>query len=506
MNELNKLYKDMLLSWNTLVKSDGRILLDLDGEEYPITIDGMNLYLPTTDVLDEVAVGKVFWHPACEDITSKETEVFKVLRKVTCLRLLNAFRSVPPVLFPLAGAKPKGSWNQRTLDLLEPLKGAKGQTVKELIDLFSRLHVEVEENGLDNRFVHFKTSKSSGKLSKSSGEKVYYSTKPEFPFYNELVRRIARTEGKTDNQQIEINNHSVSRAAVKLAIHLFQFIVPAVLSPDDHIHEANSPIAARMVSYLGCYSDIAEQINKIQGTFRSEFAKAGIYPINLSWTEDMENLSEWYKQVPKMDYNTHNTHEETVHQAAGRQDFAGLMSVSSNIGQAPVQQTPGSHVQQVGPGIDPLTGFVVTPPPQVLASDRLTRYECNYGAGRVTHYGVDTLTNLPVMYTCTKQGSFLERQTPNPQAGMMNMLGGFNMGMGNGMGGMNGMMGNMGGMNMGMGQPIVLPNGMIQLPNGQVVHPSMLNQQQPVMPTGSPSVTNLDNGGGSGFGNSPAWG
>lgn len=143
----------------------------------------------------------------------------------------------------------------------------------------------------------------------------------------------------------------------------------------------------------------------------------------------------------------------------------------------------------------------------MLGSDRLTRYEANYSTGRVTHYGVDTLTNLPVMYICTKQGSFLERQTPNPNAGMMNMLGGFNMGMGNGMGnGMGGMNMGMGNMNMGMGQPIVLPNGMIQLPNGQIVHPSMINQQQPVMPTGSPSVTNLDNNSGGGFGNSPAWG
>jgi len=505
MNELNKLYKDMLMSWNTVVKTDGKILLDLDGKEYPITIDGMNLYLPTTDVLDEVAVGKVFFHPACEDITSKETEVFKVVRKVTSLRLLNAFRSIPPVLFPVAGNKPKNSWSQRVLDLLEPLKGAKGPVIREVQDLFGRLHVEVEENGLDNRFVHFKTNKSSGKLSKTSGDKVYYTTKPEFPFYNELVRRIARTEGKTDNQQIEINNHSVSRAAVKLAIHLFQYIVPAVLSPDDHVHEANSPIAARLISYLNCYADVAEQINKIQSTFRSEFAKAGIYPVNLNWTEDLENLPEWYKQVPKMDYNTHNTHDETIHQAAGRQDFAGLMSVSSNVHQAPSHAAPGSSTQPSGQNIDPNTGFVITPPPQVLHTDRLTRYECNFHQGRVTHYGIDTLTNLPVMYICTRQGSFLERQTPNPNAGAA-MYGGMNMGfggMGNmaGMGGMNGMMG------MG-GQPIQLPNGLIQLPNGQIIHPSQLQQMMPtpVMPTGTPSVTNLDNGGNSGFGNSPSWG
>ena len=502
MNELNKLYKDMLLSWNTQVKSDGRILLELNGEEYPITIDGMDLYLPTTDVLDEIAVGKVFFHPACEDITSKETEVFKVIRKVTSLRLLNAFRSIPPVIAGLGG-KAKGSWNQRTLDLLEPFKNAKGPLLKELTELFGRLHVEVESNGLDNRFVHFKTSKASGKASRVSGNKVYYTTKPEFPFYNELVRRLARSEGKSDNQQVEINNHSVSRAGVKLAIHLFQHIVPAVLSPDDHEHEANSPVAARLCSYLACYADVAEQINKVQSTFRAEFAKAGIYPVNLNWTELLENLPDWYKQVPKMDYNSHNTHDETVHQAAGRQDFAGLMSLSSNVHQTPQTAVPGGQTTHGGSGIDAATGFVITPPPQVLGSDRLTRYECNYQQGRVIHYGTDTLTNLPVMYICTKLGSFLERQTPNPNAGMMGMMGGMNNGMMNN--GMNGM--NMNGMgNMGNMQPTLLPNGMIMMPNGQMVHPAQLNNQQPVMPSGSQSVVNLDNNSGGGFSNSPAWG
>lgn len=107
------------------------------------------------------------------------------------------------------------------------------------------------------------------------------------------------------------------------------------------------------------------------------------------------------------------------------------------------------------------------------------------------------------MYICTKLGSFLERQTPNPNAGMMGMMGGMNNGMMNN--GMNGM--NMNGMgNMGNMQPTLLPNGMIMMPNGQMVHPAQLNNQQPVMPSGSQSVVNLDNNSGGGFSNSPAWG
>ncbi|WP_228493021.1 hypothetical protein, partial [Pseudomonas aeruginosa] len=110
--------------------------------------------------------------------------------------------------------------------MLEPLKGAKRAVRDELNALFSRMHVEVEENGLDNRFIHFKVSKGGG-TSKTTGQRIYYKTRPEFPFYTEIVRRLARSDGQSDNQTIEINNHTVSRAALRLAAHIFQNVLPA---------------------------------------------------------------------------------------------------------------------------------------------------------------------------------------------------------------------------------------------------------------------------------------
>lgn len=491
MNQLNKLYEAMLLSWGAAIKEEGQIVFSVDGTEYPLRIDNMPLYLPLSEVLDGNCIDKVFFHPACEHITSKETEVFKLIRKMTGMKLLDTFRHIPVVLFTVASGKAKSTWNQRTLDLLEPLKGTKQTVRQEVNKLFARMHIELEENGLDNRFIHFKTTKGGG-VSKVSGERVYYKTKPSFPFYAEIVRRLARSEGQPDNQTVELNNHSISRAALKIAAHLFQVILPAVLNPDDEEYESTTPVAARLISYLGCYTQIAEQMNKIQNTFRAEFDKVNQYPINLSWTEMLEELPDIYRQVPMMDYNSHNTHEETTHVAQGRNDVGGFLSVSSNQSQQPSahpqQQLQHGGMQQAS---NMVGDFDVSAPP-MQAGDRWVKYDIDYVQGRVIHHAINTLNNNPVVYTCSKKGNMLFRQETPMMGGGVNMMS--NMG---------GMMGNMGGMNMQGAQ--IMPNGMIMLPTGQVVHPQQLGMMQPSMPTGGGNVY-VDTSSGGGLNDNQGWG
>lgn len=471
MNELNKLYEAMLLSWGAAIKDEGRIVFTVDDQEYPLRIDNMSLHLPLSEVLDGNTIEKVFFHPACENITSKETEVFKIIRRMTAMRLLDMFRRIPVVLFTIAGGKAKSTWNQRTLDLLEPLKNTKQAVRAEVNKLFSRMHIEVEENGLDNRFIHFKITKGGG-VSKVTGLPVYYKTKPSFPFYSEIVRRLSRSEGQADNQMVELNNHSVSRAALKVAAHLFQVILPAVLSPDDYEYESTSSIAARLVSYLGCYEYIADQLNKIQNTFRSEFDKAGLYPIDLSWSERMEELPDIYRQVPVMDYNSHNTQEEQRVQQSTNSNMGGLLSLSSNIQQQ--QQTIQQQLQQPGmaQSANLIGDFDVTPP-MMQSGDRWVKYEIDYVQNRILHHAV-AMNNNPVVYICSKKGNLLMRQEQT-MANMMSQMGMTN--------------------NMGMQPGMMMHNGFMTLPNGQVVNPMMMGMMQPAMPTATPNVYHDQSGG-----------
>jgi hypothetical protein len=462
MNELNKLYKAMLMSWGAVIKDNGKIMFSMGGEEFPIRIDEMDLYLPLSEVLDGNTIDKVFFHPACENIISKETEVFKMIRKMTCMKLLDTFRKYPIALMTVAAGKEKRAHRQNVLDILEPLKTVKRTVRDELKGLLERMHVEIGEDGLDNRFIHFKVTKGGGRHA-GTGEKVYYKTKPQFPFYNEIIKRLAQNEGRSDNQTVELNNFTVSIAALKLAAHLFQSILPAVMEPDNYEFASTNSVGARLVSYLGCYGEIVDQLNRVQNMFRADFDKLGIYLIDMNWTEHLENLPDIYRQVPVMDYNSHNTQDE-AETSATRTGMAGLLSVSSQQVQHGNQQVVNNqNLNQNQPQVrtQTMSGDFDTTPPQMHPGDQLQRTEIDMLNNRVLHHAINAQTGQQVVYQCTKQGNLLMRveNQVNPMAAMM--------GMGNGMFGMP---------NMGM-QGTPMGNGMMMLPNGMVV------------PMGQPPVT-----------------
>lgn len=425
MNELNKLYQAMWKSWNGIVKDDARMLLDVDGVEYPISIDDMGLYLPKSEILEGNTQNKVFFHPACENITSKETEVFKVIRKITAMRLLTAFRQYPALLMEIAGRKTKKTWRQDILDLLSPLADVKKTHREELKNLFARMHIEIENEGVDNRFIHFKISKGGGR-SQVTGEKVYYKTKPSFPFYNEMVKKLARSEGLADNQTVDVNNFTVSRAALKVAVDLFQGILPAVKSPDDYEFEATNPTAARLTSYLLCYAEMAEQLNRLQNNFRADFDKAGIYPIDVSWTEHLDNLPEIWRQVPQMDYNSHNTREES--DAVNGSNLNSMLSFTSNNGNNNNQNNNQQQNTQQGNVTNQLAqaqGFD-TAAPMMQAGDDYQYFDIDYNTNSVMHYARNRNSGVTVLYRCSRRGNLLERRElfpnnmMNPAAMMMN--------------------------------------------------------------------------------------
>ena len=69
----------MLKSWGVKIHEDGRLGVVYNGEETPIKVEGIPLYLPLSEILDGNTMDKTFFHPACENMLSKETEVFKII-------------------------------------------------------------------------------------------------------------------------------------------------------------------------------------------------------------------------------------------------------------------------------------------------------------------------------------------------------------------------------------------------------------------------------------------
>lgn len=427
MNELNRIYEAVLIALGNRIAANGKVTLLLAGQEHPLRIDGRDLYLPISEALNADSDQKVYFHPACENIVSKETEVFKMLRRLAGIRLLTVFQLMAPVFMDVASKKEKKSWSQNVHDVIAPFNGVKKAIREELVATLARMRVETEDN-VDNRFVHFKVTKG-GKG--ASGERVYYKVKPVFPFYDLLVRELARTEGQAKSTLITVNNYSISRECIDLIVHMFRSVLPAVNNPDQCEYDATIPVAARFTAFMYCFGELCEQMNRAQNMFRQEFDKAAVYSIDLSWQEKLEDIPEYYRQVPELSYNSHNVYNEGAEQqqAIGG-NLSGLLSITSTqqtngtvvtngpvVTNGMVVNNQGIQQQQPTESTQMFNGMqFVTTPPLMQNGDRYVRFEINVTGPtpRVHHYALDMSGNT-VMYICTQMGTLLHRQTAQPQ-------------------------------------------------------------------------------------------
>lgn len=401
----------MWKSWNGIIEDGGKMWVKVGEEKLPITIDGQDLYLGLSEVIDSKSGNKVFFHPACENITSKETEIFKVIRKVTVMKLLFTFMRYPAILIPIASRKPKKAWRQDIVDILQPLKDVKKPAIAEISKLFKLMTIENETEANDRRFVHIKTTKAGARSSKT-GAKVYYVAKPSFPFYNELAKKLARCSGVSDNQDVEVMDFTVSVGALKTIVHLFESCIPGVNNPDDYAYESYDPVAARLVAYLGCYSAIAEDLNRIQNIFREDFddpmAPGRIF---LDWIENLDQLPDIWRQIPTLDYNSHNTQQEADVSVSR---VSGLFDITSTNGGEQVQGSISNNNNQSNVTTQ---GNIVTTPqgefdvsvPMMLNGDTYSHYELDLINMRVRHFAYTPSKQL-VVYLCSRKGNFLQKE------------------------------------------------------------------------------------------------
>lgn len=336
MNELNKIYEAMLKSWNTTLTSDAQLMLLMGGQEHPVRVDDKFVYLPTSDNLNGVTIGKVFFHPACESIMSKETEIFKVIRKLTVAKIYSIFQPIASVLFTVASKKSGKTLSSKMLEQLEPFKLASKETRDELIELVKTVSVTLEGTGVDTRLINWNLIKGG----KDENERhIYYTATPSFPFHSELSRYLLQNPAA---ERITFAGTTVSRAAAQLMIHLLEMAFPAINDPSSCSYSTTSPDAARLIAYLNSYALVASGLNSLIGKYRKDFDAIGIYGIELSWSSDLDMLPELKGLVPPLDYNNHN-----VREAQPRQDTNQMLnSVLNTNSQQPQQQYVQPQQQQ----------------------------------------------------------------------------------------------------------------------------------------------------------------
>ena len=465
MNELNKIYIAMLRTWSTEPRDNAALVMTIDNMDYPVKLGDEQVYMPFDELLEKNTVGKVFFHPACEVITSGETEIFKIIRNISGITLLTSFTKYLTVLVNIAKKKSKKSMRNDLLEMLEPFREVNEQQIQELGTLFKKMTVKLDDNShLDNRFIYFKTTKG-GRT--QDNERIYYKAVPQFPFYNEINRKLNRSENVGIDSMIDVCGVQITKRSLNLAVHLFRMVFPGIVNADAYEYNSLRAEAARFVAYAGSFALVADDMNKIQNNFRDEFDKAGVYCIDTSWVSNLENIPGLTRLIPVLDFNNHSIKPETSVSTttSGSYDIGDMMSTSSP--QQHNQQTHHQHNNQQSfyngnDQIQIVNGqeYVVSRPANVIGSEmNYNGYRIDPYSGHVIHTATNPMTGQIYEYTCTRKGNFLSSTTGGNLGGMMN----------------NGMM---------MQYPGMLNNGMM-MPQGSpqivMITPNQQPQNQQIM-------------------------
>lgn len=304
MNKLNKLYKAVLEALGCKIKTDASIFMVNANKEYPVKVDDKQAYLPTNDAMNVVDTNRAFFHPACESITSKETEMDKVLRKLITSCVYFSFKPIAAVLTKVANKNTNKGLTGRMVERFKPLKGNSNEVDKEIVDLVSRISMQTEYEGTDTRIINY-TLMRGGKT--ESDEHIYYRCVPSFPFYNELTRVINQNSGVADEGTVIFNDQRYRAKTLRAVQAIFEIAMPYVEDPSRAEAVALNPVAARLTAMLRCFGHIASELNGTISKFRKEFDEIGMYGIETSWIESLDDLPELAYLIPPLDYNNYNT-------------------------------------------------------------------------------------------------------------------------------------------------------------------------------------------------------
>lgn len=446
MNKLNKLYEAMLKSWGCTFSADAALNLNFSGTTVPVTVDEKQVYLATSENLNGVTIGKVFFHPACESIMSKETEIFKVIRKLSTAKIYSVFQPICEILFSVSNKKSGKTLTLKMQETLEPFKSVTKAVKQEVIDIIKTISITMENQGVDTRLINFSLIKG-GK--NDNDEPIYYSATPSFPFYTELYRTVAQNEHLKPADHITFNNLSCSMQALRLVISLFEVAFPAVLDPARYRYSVTTQDAARLTAYLHSYGLVASDLNSLIGKFRKEFDAIGIYGIDLDWLADLDEISEIKKLIPALDYNNYNMSSPASAPAAN----SGAR-ISSYNPLSSIANTSGGH--QPNPGS---ANTIAAAPkiPDTMAGE--TYIGCDYSqANGIYEYKFQGSNGMIRVRRLAEDGRFISEDFQNPMMNNMNTGGNGVPPLGMGMVGMPGMM------NPAMMNPAMMMAGMMNMP------------------------------------------
>lgn len=286
-------YKAIAESLNFSITDEDFFLTKMPtGTEQPTTIDGKRLVMPTKAILKKgLGDSMIAFHPLSESMAREATsEVQKRLQKQAKGVIGHQLITITQGLMDLVA----NSENHKKVPVKQSafLKELAGLDKSCMNTINKIIAAAVKRNKLVTVYL-----KSSGII---NGTKMNRVTTIHFPFIADLINNDGTLYGV-----------NVPKKHTKVAIKLFELLIPNGSDHNEYSVGSNSRVAPYFTSFILSYHKVMKQINNLINTYGKYF-KNKIHPIMLFDETLVDSFAEIHADIPPQKGNIGGIEEEEL--------------------------------------------------------------------------------------------------------------------------------------------------------------------------------------------------
>lgn len=293
VQELAKLYSTLLGAIGVEAKADGSLHQVLDGDEQPFIVKGLQVYLPTNEVVTNYNDSLAVFHPIGESLIKGESPMLQGLRSMA-MRYLTfvILNTVDAVLSLAVDNSAVSQLNPSQIEWLKCANGADETTLKNWKSIMRRIDPTTPNRAIT---IFLKRGAELG-----DGHKFARIAIVNFNLYNELLERSNQVYGVR-----------VRKSDINVLVNIFEAIFEHINVQDHYSRGSDSNVSPYLLAMIEAVDAVIKPLNKVNWMFRKPFKQLKSYDLHreADFMKEFKNVMQYRDVLPFMPLNDGDDNE-----------------------------------------------------------------------------------------------------------------------------------------------------------------------------------------------------
>lgn len=293
VQDLAKLYSTLLSAIGVEAKADGSLHQVLDGDEQPFIVKGLQVYLPTNEVVTNYNDSLAVFHPIGESLIKGESPMLQGLRNLA-MRYLTfvILNTIDAVLTLAVDNSAVSQLNPSQIEWLKCANGADETTLKNWKSIMRRIDPTTPNRVIT---IFLKRGAELG-----DGHKFARVAIVNFNLYNELLERKNQVYGVR-----------VRKSDINVFVNIFEAIFENINVQDHYSRGSDSNVAPYLLAMIEAIDAVIKPLNKVNWMFRKPFKQIKSYDLHreADFMKEFKNVMQYRDVLPFMPLNDGDDNE-----------------------------------------------------------------------------------------------------------------------------------------------------------------------------------------------------